>query len=111
MLEEADVAVYAIALSNPYPIFRTLEEKFGQRLLKTVTSATGGRTILVDNAAQIPKAAAAISWELRSQYLLEYHSTNRNHDGKRRQVRVDAKSPGGAPLHGYYKREYVVSGR
>ncbi len=60
--------------------------------LSQVTDTTGGRTIVVDNAAKIPDAASRISLELRSQYVIGYRPTNAVHDGKWRKIRVRVAS-------------------
>jgi len=107
MAREADVEIYAIALNNPIPLVKTLEEKLGQRDLSQITEATGGRTIMIDNAAQIPAAAAAISWELRNEYVLGYRPSNVTRDGKWRKVKVRVStSRHNTPLQAYYRRGY-----
>ena len=35
-----------------------------------------------------------IADDLRSQYSLSYYPSNRNHDGRYRQIRVEVKQPG-----------------
>ena len=108
MVEEADVAIYAIALNDGLPVFRTLEERWGQRLLTQITEISGGRTVKVENAAYIPQAAAAISWELRNQYVLAYRSTNQARDGNWRKLKVRIRSSNKTGLHLYYKRGYTA---
>lgn len=74
MVEEADVQIYAIGLYST--IFKTPEEWNGERLLKSITEATGGRTVTIRNAAELPEAATNVSHELRSQYVLGYRPEN-----------------------------------
>src|SRR3954471_6563022 len=45
LAEESDVTVYAIRPVDALPMFRTIEEKLGNRLLSGITEATGGRTV------------------------------------------------------------------
>ncbi|MBV8207343.1 MAG: VWA domain-containing protein [Acidobacteria bacterium] len=95
MVEESDVQIYAVGLFSA--IFKTPEEWGGQRLLSSITGATGGRTLTIHNPAELPEAAGAISRELRSQYVLGY-STSRAGDGKWRKIKVTAH-PHNAPDH------------
>jgi Ca-activated chloride channel family protein len=87
LVEEADVQIYAIGIYST--IFKTPEEWNGQRLLTSITEATGGRTITIHNASELPAAAATVSHELRSQYVLGYQTQHPN-DGKWRKIKVTA---------------------
>src|SRR5207248_1915234 len=87
MVEESDVQIYAIGIFGT--IFKTPEEWSGQRLLTSITEATGGHTMTIHNPAELPEAATAVSHELRSQYVLGY-STERPNDGKWRKIKVTA---------------------
>src|SRR5579864_843667 len=73
--EESDVTVYAIRPVEEIPMLKTIEEKLGNRLLSGITDVTGGRTVSLGYNDNIPGAAAAISTELRNQYVLGYHPT------------------------------------
>jgi VWFA-related protein len=72
MVMESDVQIYGIGIYSS--IFHTPEEWSGQHLLTTITEATGGRTITVGNARELPQAAATISTDLRNEYVLGYAS-------------------------------------
>lgn len=109
MAQEADVTIYAISLNEAPVLWRTFEEALERNVLKTITEATGGRTVTIHNAVQLPKAAAAISWELRNQYVIEYRSTNHARDGKWRKVLLRARRNDGTPLRVSYKRGYYSS--
>ena len=113
MLEEADVPLYAIGIfDDTFPVFGPLENKLGQRLLTQVTDATGGHTIAAKHVAQLPDIAAAISLELRSQYVLGYRPSNGAPDGKWRKIKVRvASSSGTPPLQTYYRRGYLAPER
>jgi len=111
MVEESDVLVYGIGIFDtmPMPVFKTLEERLGERLLAEITAASGGRTISADKREKVPEIASAISWELRQQYVLGYKSTNGLHDGKWRSIKVlVTASAGDPPLRAHYKRGYVA---
>jgi Ca-activated chloride channel family protein len=107
MVQEADVEIYGVGIFSRF--LTTPEEWSGRRLLQQITEATGGRTISVDNAAQLPETTAAISQELRSQYLLGYEPREKRSDGKLRRIRVrlrDAIQSAGMAV--YSKRSYVA---
>jgi len=111
LAEEADVLMYSIGIFDnmPVPVFKTIEEKLGKRLLTGITELTGGRTIAADDRDKVPGIAAAVSRELRQQYVLAYRSTHRLHDGKWRKIRVRMITATGAlPLHVHYKKGYLA---
>lgn len=108
MVRDSDVEVYAIGLFDT--AFKTYEEFMGKKWLSEITDATGGRTITVDNVSKMGEAAATISTEMRSQYILGYRPSNTLTDGKRRQIKVRVINPAAseAQLQAYYKRGYVI---
>jgi len=109
LVRDSDVEVYAIGLFDT-TFFKTYEEFMGKKWLSDITDATGGRTVTIDNASKMGDAAAAISTEMRSQYVLGYRPSNNLTDGKRRQIKVRVINPvaGDAQLQAYYKRGYVI---
>lgn len=110
MVEEADVLMYSIGVFDnmPVPVFKTIEEKLGKRLLTGITELTGGETIPVDSLDKIPEIAGAVSRELRQQYVLAYRSTRPLHDGKWRNIKVRVTPrDGDQGLHVHYKRGYI----
>jgi Ca-activated chloride channel homolog len=111
LVEEADVLMYSIGIFDnmPVPVFKTIEEKLGKRLLTRITELTGGRTIAADERDRIPQIAAAVSRELRERYVLAYRASHRQHDGKWRKIRVQVITASGAqPLHVHYKKGYFA---
>jgi Ca-activated chloride channel homolog len=111
LAEEADVLMYSIGIFDnmPVPVFKTIEEKLGKRLLTGITEMTGGRTIAADDRDKVPGIAAAISRELRQQYVLAYRSNNPSHDGKWRKIRVRMMSAVNLrSLHLHYKQGYIA---
>ncbi len=108
MVEEADVQIYAMGIFET--IFKTPEEWSGKRLLTQITEATGGRTLTVDNARQLPEIAATIGWELRNQYVLGYRPATPVGGGKWRKIRVQL-TPAATPLQLHYKRGYQAGGK
>ena len=105
--EESDVTVYAIRPVDAFPMFKTIEEKLGNRLLSGITEATGGRTVSLGYDDNIPGAAAAISTELRNQYVLGYHPNEFSRNGRQHKIKVRmAKSRDSAVLHLQYRKQY-----
>lgn len=114
LVQESDVLVYSIGIfdSVPVPVFKTIDEKIGQRLLVDITEASGGRTISADNREKVPEIAGVISREMRQRYVIGYKSSNTVHDGKWRKIKLRVTSePGKAPLHAYYKHGYIAPER
>jgi len=110
MVQESDVQIYAIGLFETF-FFNTIEERLGKRWLSEITDVTGGRTLTVNNRAKVPAAAAAISRELRNEYVLGYRPETTS-AGRWRRIRVAiASSVNGEPLHAYYKRGYLAPGQ
>jgi Ca-activated chloride channel homolog len=110
LVEESDVLVYAIGVfdSLPLPGFKTLEEKLGQSLLTKIAEASGGRDISTERRERIPTIAAAISRELRQQYVIGYKSANALHNGQWRKIKLEVSAARSeAPLRAYYKRGYL----
>jgi VWFA-related protein len=56
--------------------------------LSQVADRSGGQVYRADNVGTLPQAFAAIADELRTQYLLGYYPTNRDHDGEYRKIQV-----------------------
>ncbi|HEY2647422.1 MAG TPA: VWA domain-containing protein [Candidatus Acidoferrales bacterium] len=109
LVRDSDVEVYAIGLFDT-TFFKTYEEFMGKKWLSEITDATGGRTVTIDNASKMGPASAAISTEMRSQYVLGYRPSNTLTDGKRRKIKVNVINPGAgdAQLQAYYKRGYII---
>jgi Ca-activated chloride channel family protein len=109
LVRDSDVEVYAIGLFDT-TFFKTYEEFMGKKWLSDITDATGGRTVAIDSASKMGEVAAAISTEMRSQYVLGYRPSNAATDGKRRQIKVRVINPSKSDtqLQAYYKRGYVV---
>jgi len=116
LARESDVLMYAIRPFDALPLFRTFEEKMGGGLLTGLTEATGGRTISVAGGQKIPEAAAAVSRELRNQYVLAYKPPAGQIDGKYHKIKVrmaDSRSSGSskkyaAPLQVRYRKGYTA---
>jgi Ca-activated chloride channel family protein len=105
-VRESDVEIYSIGVFDPYA--PTTEERMGPVLLNDLSEETGGRMFRVDDLADMSDIAIKISTELRNQYVLGYHPTSMQRDGKWRKVKVKLVPPQGLPpltVHartGYY---------
>jgi Ca-activated chloride channel family protein len=109
-LKEADCQLYAIGIFDPIGIrSRTPEELEGPSLLSEMTEMTGGRVFPVGNLNELPDIAAKIGMELRNQYVLGYKSSNPQHNGTWRKIKVKLRPPKGLPpLNVYAKTGYYA---
>jgi Ca-activated chloride channel family protein len=106
LVRERDVEIYAIGLFEPAP-FGTIEEKLGKIWLSQITDCTGGRTVAIQQRERVPEAAAEVSREIRSQYVLGYHPSLRR-DGKWRKIKIRvASTTAKQPLRASYKQGYI----
>jgi Ca-activated chloride channel homolog len=103
---EADVGIYAIGIFDSV-VFRSFEEFMGKRWLGQITDVTGGRTVAAGELARVPEIAAALSREMRNQYVLGYRPRDPARDGKWRRIKVQVTPATGAePAQTYYKKGY-----
>jgi len=68
-----------------------------QNQLKTFAAMTGGRTWFPRFDGEIPGIMADVAGSLRNEYSLGYISTNQEHDGKYRKLKVELVTPDGDP--------------
>jgi len=83
----AETVVYAIGIGD---------KKYGgvdRDDLNTLANATGGRAFFPRTEQDLKAAFMEIEQELRSQYLIAYTSTNKNRDGRYRQIQIDVTNP------------------
>jgi Ca-activated chloride channel homolog len=111
LVQEADTQLYAIGVVDPLPYrSRTEEELYGPTLLSELTEQTGGRAFFLDNINELPDIAAKIGTELRNQYILGYHPSNKAQDARWRKIRIKLRVPKGLPpLNVYAKTGYYAS--
>jgi len=109
-LKEADCQLYAIGIFDPIDVrSRTIEELEGPSMLSEMTEMTGGRVFPVGNLGELPDIAAKIGMELRNQYILGYKSSNPQHNGAWRKIKVKLRPPKGLPpLRVYGKMGYYA---
>jgi Ca-activated chloride channel homolog len=110
LVREADTQLYSIGIFDPFEYrSRTPEELNGPTLLNEMSELTGGRTFTVENLNDLPDIAAKIGAELRNQYILGYHPSNKAHDARWRKIRIKLRAPKGLPpLNVYAKTGYYA---
>jgi len=109
LVEESDAQVYAIGLFDTFFV-GSVEEKLGKKWLSEITDRSGGRTLTVDNRSKLPEAAATISREMRTQYVLGYRPGKITPGGWRK-IRVTVTEPvTRKPLRANYKKGYLGVG-
>jgi len=110
LVREADTQLYAIGIFDPLGNrARTPEELNGPSLLTDVTDMTGGRVFSVEKLEDLPDIATKIGMELRNQYVLGYHPSNKAHDARWRKIKIKLRAPKGLPpLSVYNKTGYYA---
>jgi len=110
LVREADTQLYSIGIFEAFEYrSRTPEELNGPTLLNEMTELTGGRAFSVDNLNDLPDIATKIGAELRNQYILGYHPSNKAHDARWRKIKIKLRTPKGLPpLSVYAKTGYYA---
>jgi Ca-activated chloride channel family protein len=110
LVREADTQLYAVGIFDPLGYrSRTPEELKGPSLLSELTELTGGRAFDVANTNELADIAAKVGMELRNQYILGYHPSNKTHDARWRKIKVKLRTPKGLPpLTAYAKTGYYA---
>ncbi|MBZ5707382.1 MAG: VWA domain-containing protein [Acidobacteriia bacterium] len=111
LLQESGVEVYAIGIFDT-ALFKSFEEFMGKRWLGEITDPTGGRTVAATSLEKVPEIAAAISREVRNQYVLAYRPSNQARNGKWRKIKVQVTPPPPVVhVQAYYKKRYLAPNR
>lgn len=84
----AEVAVYAVGIGDDQNF-----EGIKKSSLRKIAERTGGRAYFPRNSAELQGAFSQIEQELRSQYLVAYSPSNKNHDGSYRKVEIELINP------------------
>jgi Ca-activated chloride channel family protein len=92
--KEHDVLVYSIGLLEEQS---TQLPRMGAAVLQDLANITGGIAFFPDSIAALDAICAQIGNDLKNQYVIGYHSTNPNSDGKWRKIRMKVNMPKGAP--------------
>ncbi|MDD5543155.1 MAG: VWA domain-containing protein [Acidobacteriia bacterium] len=94
-IKESDAQIFAIGIYNPYA--DAPEEKRGPSLLGDLAEMTGGRAYTLNSLNDLEDIVTKIAIELRSEYVLGYVSSNEQHDGRWRKIKVKLNPPRGLP--------------
>lgn len=84
---EAETVVYAIGIGD------TKYDGINKKVLDDIAQKTGGRAFYPKKSTDLAAAFQEIEQELRSQYLLAYSSTNKQHDGRFRSMKIEIANP------------------
>lgn len=66
--------------------------------MKTFAQLTGGKAYFPRFEGQFPEVMSDVSYSIRNEYLLSYHSTNPKEDGSYRKIKVELVDPSGGPI-------------
>jgi VWFA-related protein len=94
LARESDVRIFSISLLHQSPF------------LEQIAGETGGSTVLVHKMSELPDGMERMSRDLRSQYILGYHSSNSQNDGRYRKVKVVVNQP---MAHASWRRGYYAA--
>ena len=88
-----DVMIFAIGLGREVRRAKDFyEREYLVDILERIAHRTGGRLLLPERAGLLRKAFEGVEEDLRSQYSIAYQSTNRNQDGKWREIQVETSA-------------------
>jgi Ca-activated chloride channel homolog len=110
LVREADTQLYSIGIFDPIRYgARTPEELNGPSLLSEITELTGGRAFAADDPNELFDIATKVGQELRNQYVLAYHPSNKEHNARWRKIKIKMRVPKGLPpLSVYAKTGYYA---
>ncbi len=94
-IKESDAQLFAIGIYNPFA--DAPEEKMGPSLLTNLAEITGGRAYTLNSIGDLEDIVTKIAIELRNEYVLGYVSSNEQHDGRWRKIKVKLNPPRGLP--------------
>lgn len=84
MAQRAEVIIYAISTDDSGLVLR------GDHILEQLADASGGRAFFPFKMKDITHSFAAIEDELRSQYVVSYHPSDFDADGRYRSIEITA---------------------
>jgi len=90
------------------------EAKHARDVLEELSAQTGGLSYFPKNLSTVDGIAHEVAQDIRTQYTIEYHSTNPIENGGYRQIHVEAKSRGFGKLQvrtrsGYFPKTTKAS--
>jgi Ca-activated chloride channel homolog len=99
LLRNSYVQIYAIGFTNdlsdvPDPETGISRREKARAFLTRLAEETGGKVYFPESIDLLPKIAAEITKELRTQYLISYTPTNDTRDGGFRKIKVEIVNGG-----------------
>ena len=82
-----------VSLSTLASTVRIFSRDADVSTLDDIAEKTGGRAFYPKKSSDLVAAFQEIEQELRSQYLLAYSSTNKQHDGRFRSMKIEIANP------------------
>jgi Ca-activated chloride channel family protein len=97
-LKEEDVQIFVIGFVNELDkdggLIRKSPRDKAVSLLNRLATETGGRVFYPNSLSELPGIASEITRDLRTQYVVSYYPTNKDHDGTYRAIRVTVADEG-----------------
>jgi Ca-activated chloride channel family protein len=107
-VKEQDVQIYAIGIVDDWSSQLSAGHT-GRALIEELSEITGGRAFFPNSVYDLEDITTKIAIELKNQYVVGYHSTNKAEDGKWRKLRMTINPPKGINnLHIRYKTGYYA---
>jgi Ca-activated chloride channel family protein len=100
-VESSNAMLYAVSMRDPV-------DPGNHGLLRRVTERSGGEVFSAENVDEVPDALAHIARDIRATYTLGFVPSNQSRDGKRRELRVVARQPGGPTLRVRARSGYMA---
>lgn len=94
--KESDVQIYAIGIVDDSNS-SLASGRTGRSVIEELVDVTGGRAFFPDSIHDLEDITTKIAFELKHQYIIGYNSTNKQRDGKWREVRLKASPLPGMP--------------
>jgi Ca-activated chloride channel family protein len=93
-VKEQDVQIYAIGIVDDWSSQLSAGHT-GRALIEELAEITGGRAFFPNSVYDLEDICTKIAVELKNQYVIGYHSTNKAEDGKWRKLRLKVNPPKG----------------
>jgi Ca-activated chloride channel family protein len=91
---ERDVQIFAIGIVEPVSSV-LVEGSNGRAIIEDLVGITGGRAFFPESVYELEDICAKIAVELKNQYVLGYHPSNTEKNGKWRKIHVKVSPPKG----------------
>jgi VWFA-related protein len=101
-IKSSSAMIYTVALQDP------VDRDGNPRLLKRISSDTGGESFTPRTIDEVPDALEHIARDIRATYTLGYVPNNQARDGTMRKLRVVARHPDGRRLKVQTRGGYIA---